>query len=110
MSIELSRKRTPALAAQSRSLSPRSHRSSRRGGGGGGAPARGLGAAARRLAAALVPPLPPRRRADERQVDGAAAAVARLLGDVAVLEEPVLADARIELGLHAGVVEVLGPR
>jgi hypothetical protein len=36
--------------------------------------------------------------------------VARLLGDVAVLEEPVLANPRVELGLHAGVVEVLGPR
>ena len=75
---------------------------------------RGSGCAARPAAvaqavAAVVALLLAGRELDEREVHRAAAAVAGLGRDVALLEHPALAHARVELGLHRLVREVLAP-
>ena len=72
------------------------------------APAGRLRAVAQAVAAAVAL-LAARRQLDEREVHRAAAAVAGLARDVALLEEDLLAHARVELGLHPAVREVLGP-
>src|SRR5215208_2530095 len=49
------------------------------------------------------------RELDEREVDGAAAAVAGAMRDVAVHERAPLVDPRVELALHLLVARVTGP-